>query len=915
MIGTHWRSGSPRVRGGGLLGVRIRELSGAAGLLLAAVVLGAVSLPAAAQPLEAEITANQTCGPAPLNVCFEATSPDLDPEAIPWSYNWDFGDGTYPTPNFDDPLPCHAFMTPDTQYIVGVSITDTNGDTAIGAILISTQELAVNICADVTSGPAPLLVQFNDGCGNVSGGVPPYFYDWDFGDGSDHCYDWATQHAYNLPGIYYVTLTVTDACDPTSVVTDTHIVVTVTQLNVTGNATATRTCGPPNTEVCFTGTAQGGMAPYTYSWNFGDGTAVVAGQAPCHVFTTAGTYTVAMTVTDALSNTYTDDHIQVIITPPLAVTSSASRTDGFAPFTVFFTSSVTGGTGPYNYSWDFGDGETATSGNVLHTYADPGSYTAVLTVTDSCVPPATATATPIPVAVYPIVVTATANRACGYAPLNVIFDASAEGGLPPYTYSWNFGDGTPGDTIANPSHSYLTVGTFTATVTVTDSLGRTGTGTVQIQTVPTLEVAIASTTVAGPAPLTSNVSSVVTGGLPPYTYDWDFGDMEPHSVADHDQHTWVDPGDYTLSLTVEDSCGHSVTSTLGITAYGAVAVAATSDLSCGTAPLSVCFEGTPAGGVPPYTYYWDFDDGTNSIDEKPCHNFISAGTYEVTVTVEDSLGSTGSTKVDVVVVAPLHLAVATGASTIQGFPPLAVNFTSSVSGASPPFTYAWDFGDGTTANSSTPQHIYDSVGVYTVSLTVTAEDACGTTYSATDSHLTVTVLEAPSIRLVSPADGGFYGGTVNLQSVVYDDVAVTRVDYFVNGALLGSSFTGPSYGLVWNSAGLNGTFSVYAMVFDSLGRSAVSETVSITLGNPVLDGRVQALQNPFRLKVYGSGLQTGCVVKINGANAPLTVYKGSNMVLVKGGNLLKAMLPKGVPVLITVVNPDGGISNSAAFTR
>ncbi len=70
--------------------------------------------------------------------------------------------------------------------------------------------------------------------------------------------------------------------------------------------------------------------------------------------------------------------------PPLAATSSATPTSGTLPLTVNFTGSASGGTAPYTYSWSFGDGSTASADqNPAHTYAQAGTYSAVLTVTDS----------------------------------------------------------------------------------------------------------------------------------------------------------------------------------------------------------------------------------------------------------------------------------------------------------------------------------------------------------------------------------------------------------------------------------------------------------------------------------------------------------------------------------------------------
>jgi PKD repeat protein len=62
----------------------------------------------------------------------------------------------------------------------------------------------------------------------------------------------------------------------------------------------------------------------------------------------------------------------------------------------------------------------------------------------------------------------------GAPPLSVKWTSTVEDGTPPYTYKWDYGDGTPAGTEANPSHVYQKEGEFTATLTVTDSKGLTG---------------------------------------------------------------------------------------------------------------------------------------------------------------------------------------------------------------------------------------------------------------------------------------------------------------------------------------------------------------------------------------------------------------------------------------------------------
>jgi PKD repeat protein len=187
---------------------------------------------------------------------------------------------------------------------------------------------------------------------------------------------------------------------------------------------------------------------------------------------------------------------------PLSAAASASPTTGNAPLTVSFTGSATGGTPPYSYSWNFGDGATSTAQNPSHTYNNAGTYKATLTVTDSASPANTATAsTTVTVNAVgnPLTATASADPTSGQTPLTVAFSGIGTGGTPPYSYSWNFGDGAT-STAQNPSHTYNNAGTYTATLTVTDSASPadTASSTVTITASP-----IAGTAPGAPTGLTA----------------------------------------------------------------------------------------------------------------------------------------------------------------------------------------------------------------------------------------------------------------------------------------------------------------------------------------------------------------------------------------------------------------------------
>jgi PKD repeat protein len=326
--------------------------------------------------------------------------------------------------------------------------------------------------------------------GSSAGTYPISSYTFTFGDGTTIGPQAAVTatHVYTIGGVFTVTVTVTDSAGDSSQATASETV---------GQPVAALIVSPPSGNSPLAVTADGagssdasGVAITAYTFNFGDGTTIGPQASPTagHTYTTAGGYTVTLTVTDATGAT-SNATAPVTVSGKNGPTAALTLNPPSTPVGSTVTASASGssaGTYPIStYAFNFGDGTTIgpqASSTATHAYSTGGVFPVTVTVTDSAGDISQATASET---VGQPVAALTVSPSSGNPPLAVTANGSTSSdasGVPITAYTFNFGDGTTIGPQASPTagHTYTTAGGYTVTLTVTDATGATSTTTAPV---------------------------------------------------------------------------------------------------------------------------------------------------------------------------------------------------------------------------------------------------------------------------------------------------------------------------------------------------------------------------------------------------------------------------------------------------
>jgi len=583
-----------------------------------------------------------------------------DPENGLLKYNWDFGDDA----STEGLNPTKIYKTAGI-YQVKLTVTDDSGlpcNTATDTKVVRVVESPVadggpdlTICANTQ-------FQFDGTKSRDFDGVVNNYF-WDFGDGTTG--GGATPNkAYTRAGTYRVVLTVTGDqvgdCDNTD--TD-EVIVTVHEAPVAQFNSLV--AAPIQQAVSFDAAASmsQGAKIVAYEWNFGDG-ASGTGKITTHAYKRSGKFIAKLTIKTEAQTSCNSAMAQRVITINEAPVANAGSDQlvGLNQTVLLDGSASKDADGSVTtFAWNFGDGQTATGGQVRHHFQKSGRFPVALKVTDDTdlannwnVDTVLVTVNAAPKAVITAKARACIGEQVSFSGVN---SSDADGKIA--AYHWDFGDGNSAES-AQVSHAYNKPGLYHVTLTVDD-----GTQTANSKSDFTTKLLInrfpfaiagEDRIVCPGAEVTLDASASVDRDGLIKMYKWILGDgsEKDGKVV---KHIYQKSGTYKVRLTVFDetntSCAANADTVVVIVNSSPIANAGPDrDAFIGGAHDAILFDGTKSSDPDgdPLTYSWDFGDGSSEPGAKVFHTFVKPGKYVVRLKVDDGKGAACSAAMDEVLV-------------------------------------------------------------------------------------------------------------------------------------------------------------------------------------------------------------------------------------------------------------------------
>lgn len=645
------------------------------------------------------------------------------------SYHWEFGNGKtdntwYTETSYDDVG----------EYYITLTITDPCGsDTVLYDTIYVVDDITIdeNVSYDISPTKVCPFIEVDFEVTGV--GINSVL--WQFGDGniSRNAY---TDHKYHKQGIMPVSVTLQNGCGSDTTFKDTVYV------GMNKPVQGEFKMEISNTEVCpgdiiSFNTVYNAFETVELDWDLGDGT-ILYDVGFEHSYDTPGDYTVTLTFTNNCgTDTVLIDTIHVVDNQDIDGSFSISILDkeicpGDAP--LFILSSNSNGT----ISWNFGDGTTENGNYLTHQYTTVGKYAITATFTNNCGKDTVLTDT-VEVIEDKTITSLFINHtsvACTSTAVNF----NAFGGI--YDVRWNFGDGST-DEGKDVDHTYNTAGIYEIIAIGTNNCGDTIADTSEIKIVDYIEIAgnyfgidfwnnktvCPNTSISmEPNYWADNVESFV----------WEISDGTIYDGDYYVHHEFTEVGTNYIHLTFKNSCGGDTTVVDSVIVvddmeFDYISIYKNKDAACPGEDIRFSLSASNIESIA-----WEIGDEVVGENWSLYHSFDEVGIYTISVTATNYCGNDSTVTIDIEIVDDIMIPeINAYASKYHLCPGEELDFGVEGDYAS----VTWNLGDGTITNDKYPEHVYETVGVYDVEVTVS--NYCGDQFTY---YMTIYVEEEIEIR-------------------------------------------------------------------------------------------------------------------------------------------------------------------------
>jgi gliding motility-associated-like protein len=655
----------------------------------------------------AKLSADVTEGCNPLKVQFSNQS---GPGAVPVAYDWSFGDGgtstnTSTVHTFENLTSIEkSFKTKLRSYSNYRCFDSTSVTIKVYPFV------RADFSFDNSSGCSPHTISINNSSSQGSNG-----FHWIFDDGQVSAVSAPIfNHIYRNLGSAPKTFTPMLIVDYNGQCQD-----TITQsLQVFPEVTATFTqdtlkgCHP--LEISFTNQS---VNANRYNWQFGDkGTSVVT--SPKHTYTNFSNvdsiYNLALTASSIFNCKSVISKQVTIYAKPKALLDVENSVN-CPPFLLPIQNLSEAGD---FYYWSFGDGDSILSTNlspISHTYdnltSNTVSYDLRLFVqsVNNCTDEITQS-----INIYPRVIADFVPDTSGCSPIMVPMTNKSQRAI---SYKWDFGDKIT-SALRDPSHKFFNNSiddtTFNIQMIGFSKFGCSDTAyrNVLVHPQPTVEFSALPSFLYFPD---ARVNIDNQTNLGNWNYFWNFDDGQSTTNIEPGTHEYLHWGNFNILLKAwSDYCIDSVIHRIRVFAPKTIADFDISPNGC--VPLTASFTNQSTWAT---SYKWEFDDGSVSTEKNPNHIYQEPGKYQVKLTTYGD-GAEDVAFREIEVFPKPEVAFHVSPQLVMLPNALVQAYNTSKLG----FKYLWNFGDGDTAQSYEPAHVYKELGIFDITLNVWTEHQC-----------------------------------------------------------------------------------------------------------------------------------------------------------------------------------------------